>query len=202
MTMSLFEFYGRKHLALTGLMANQVEALAASSAGVSVVALICRKAAALAAGCFDPQLAFTEDYDFVFRLALVTRFCFVSKQLVMIDRSAPTVRHTGTSTVWDQPDFRLRCEQYRCEKWLRLATKQQTGVQRIIRRRLRCIHSAWANWYLFKEDYPAARKHLSLAARYEGSPAVLVKWCVACAAPAMTRAIMLKRQPEHPDPVM
>lgn len=202
MSMSLFEFYGRKDHAAMGVMPRQVEALAASSAGVSVVALLCRADLARQAGCFDPELAFTEDYDFVFRLSLLTPFCFVNKELVIIDRAAPTARHTGTSAVWDRADFRLQCEQYRCEKWMRLVASKMPAVQSTIRRRLRCIHSAWANWYLLAEDYAAARKHLSTAARYEVTPAILVKRCVAYAAPALTRAMVLKRQPENPDPVM
>ena len=73
MTMSLFEFYGREHRTVTGIVANPVQTFAASSAGVSVVTLMCRTDLVRAAGGFDPELSFTEDYDFVFRLSLLTQ---------------------------------------------------------------------------------------------------------------------------------
>jgi glycosyltransferase involved in cell wall biosynthesis len=198
MNMTVFEFYGRKYDGASGLLPNPVATLADSSAGISVVTLLCRADVIRKVGGFDPLLRFTEDYDFVFRLALVTSYCFVNLPLVMIDRSAPTSRHTGSSAVWDKPEFRLQCEQYRCEKWLTLVADQPREVRRIILRRLRCVHSAWANWHLSKEQYQLARKELGLATRCDVTSAILVKRVIARIAPALTRSIVLKRQPSNP----
>ena len=38
-------------------------------------------------GGVDPNLRYSEDHDFMFRLSLATQFCFVSMPLVLIDRS-------------------------------------------------------------------------------------------------------------------
>src|SRR5208282_362554 len=143
-----FEFYGRHYDEPLGILRDTVRTLAQGPAGVSIVTLICRAELIQRAGGFDPELRFTEDYDFLFRLALVTGFCFVNKPLVVIDRSPAADRHSGSSAIWDQLNFRLQCEQRRYEKWMTLTTECPSYIRRILTRHLRRVHSGWANWYL------------------------------------------------------
>jgi glycosyltransferase involved in cell wall biosynthesis len=194
MDTTLFQFYGRKYSQATGVLPNPVETLAESSAGISVVTLLCRAELVRRAGGFDPQLRFTEDYDFVFRLALVTNYCYVNLPLAIIDRTSASVRHVGVSSMWDKVDFRLQSEQYRYEKWRALTAGSTSEIKRTILRHLRAVHSSWANWYLAREEYELAQRELSVAANYQLTPNLLVKWILARFSPKLAREIISRRE--------
>lgn len=150
---------------------------------------------------FDPELRFGEDADFVFRLALQTAFCFVNAPLVEIDRTLPANR---PAKLWDQVDVRLGNDQRRYEKWLRLSDEQHLNgdVRAAILSHLRDTHSAWANWYLEREEYPQARKAMNQAMKYGlRSYGPWIKSILTQFAPKLARKVVLKyaRQyhPEH-----
>jgi len=149
---------------------------------------MCRAALVRKVGGFDPLLHFTEDYDFVFRLAAVTDFCFVNMPLAIADRcTASHERHTGSSVQWDRAEFRLQCEQYRFEKWLKMTKELPSEVRDIIARRLRAVHSSWANWHLENEDYAKAGKEILAAAKYQMTLPLLAKWCLIQGFPSLMK---------------
>jgi glycosyltransferase involved in cell wall biosynthesis len=193
MDTTAFEFYGRHYDEPLGILRDTIRTLAKGPAGVSIVTLICRAELIQRAGGFDPELRFTEDYDFLFRLALVTDFCFVNKPLVVIDRSPAADRHSGSSAIWDQVDFRLQCEQRRYEKWMTLTTECPSYIRRILARHLRRVHSGWANWYLSNGEYAIAQEEMRRAARYELTPNLLAKLILTQISPRAARKVALKR---------
>ena len=193
MNTTAFQFYGRRYDDSCGMLPDAVRTFAATPAGVSIVTLLCRTELVKKAGGFDPTLRFTEDYDFIFRLSLVTDFCFVNAPLVIIDRSAAESRHSGTSAIWDQVDFRLKCEQRRYEKWMCLTKERPAVIRDILKAQLRKVHSGWANWYLANGQYEMAQEEISKAISYQLTPGLLVKSVLARLSPRAARTIAMRR---------
>jgi glycosyltransferase involved in cell wall biosynthesis len=193
MNTTAFKFYGRHYAELFGMLSEPSRLFAETPAGVSIVTLLCRTELVRKAGGFDPELRFTEDYDFIFRLSLVTDFCFVNTPLVIIDRSAAETRHSGASAVWDKIDFRLQCEQRRYEKWMALTDQEHATIRRILRGRLRKVHSGWANFYLANGRYEMAQEEISKAIKYQFTPGLLVKNLLARFSPTAARTLALRR---------
>jgi len=162
--------------------------------------LIVRAELVRRAGGFDPQLRFGEDEDCVFRLACLTNFCFVNIPLVDIARAPARERHIGPSEMWDRFDFRLRQVQYRWDKWLDLSTDLPQDVRRLILRNLRSVHSGWANWYLWNEDYENARRAISRAARCDMTPGIALKWILTRVSPRLALRILALREGKRGDP--
>jgi glycosyltransferase involved in cell wall biosynthesis len=193
MKTTAFEFFGQHYDDEVGVLENTATTLAQRPAGISIVTLVCRRELIQQAGAFDPDLRFTEDYDFLFRLALLTDFCFVNKPLVIIDRTPATKRHGGSSTVWDQIDFRLKCEQHRYEKWLALSENQAPKLTGILKSHLRRVHSGWANWHLGHGEAAMAEKAIIRALGYEFTPALLTKLILTSASPRFAKSLMARR---------
>jgi glycosyltransferase involved in cell wall biosynthesis len=178
---------------ILGKLSSSLRSLAVSPCG-SIITFLCRAALFRKIGGFDPILRFTEDYDFVFRLASVTDFCFVNMPLAIADRCrASHERHTGSSVQWDRAEFRLQCEQYRFEKWLKMTKELPSEVRDIIARRLRAVHSSWANWHLGKEDYDKAGQEILAAAKYQMTLPLLAKWCLIQGFPGLMKDRAIRR---------
>ena len=69
-------------------------------------------------GSFDPHIEYAEDHDLLFRLSLVTSFCYAEKPLCIIDRSKSP--QGSLCRPWDQVEARLRGSQLMYEKWVKL----------------------------------------------------------------------------------
>lgn len=187
-----FPEHGRSNLVLRKLTGS-LRSLAESPCG-SIITFLCRAELFRTIGGFDPVLHFTEDYDFVFRLAAVTDFCFVNMPLAVADRcTASHERHTGSSIQWDRAELRLQSEQYRFEKWLKMTKELPSDVQNIVVRRLRAVHSSWANWHLRQEDYSKARQAILTAAKYQLTLPLLAKWCLIQGFPGLMKDIAVRR---------
>lgn len=153
--MTAFELEGQHFVETIGIIPEPFRLVARSS--VFTPTLLARKDLTLQAGGFDPKLRLGEDADFVFRLSLLTDFCFVNVPLAFLDRRPRDVRHTGPNRIWDHEDFRLQQGQYRYEKWLSLSAEFPSDLRKSIRAQLRSNHSGWTNWYLKNEQYEKAR---------------------------------------------
>lgn len=127
-------------------------------------------------GGFDPKLLYSQDSEFMFRLAMLTEFCFVNRPLVWFDRSPVETRHVGVSAKWDKMEFFLRDSQMRLEGLLRLSGGLPRNVRKTIREQLRSVHSGWVNWYLQTAQYAKAREAASRAAQIDLTLNVAVKW--------------------------
>src|SRR6185437_7651985 len=98
MKMTLFQLARKDHDEPIGMISEPLSYMLqrTTSAGVHPVwlqNLVTRTDLARRAGGFDPELAFGDDDDFVFRLGCETTFCFVNMPMVLIDRTPPSERH-------------------------------------------------------------------------------------------------------------
>jgi glycosyltransferase involved in cell wall biosynthesis len=190
MDTTVFEFFGRHYDDLLAKLPSPAMLLLESPCAL-IITLLCRKDVLSKSGTFDPVLRFTEDYDFTFRMAAFTDFCLVNLPLAMADRSEK--RHAGPSVIWDDVEFRLKCEQYRFEKWLGGGEGLTAMVRKRIMRGLRSVHSGWANWHLAARDYGEARRAIWAAARYEMTANLVAKLVLTTLCPSVMRQIALRR---------
>ena len=75
---------------------------------VHLSSLLARADVVRKTGGFNPKLRYSEDSEFMFRLAMLTGFCYVNRPLVRFDRSPAEVRHVGVSSEWNKLEFLLR----------------------------------------------------------------------------------------------
>lgn len=136
-------------------------------------------------GGFDPTLLYSQDSELMFRLAMLTGFCYVNRPLVWFDRSPAETRHLGVSSDWNKMDFFLRDSQLRLEGLLRFGERLPRKIRKLIRQQLRGIHSGWANWYLETGQYGKARKAVSTAAQMDLTFNVAVKWLLTWMSPRL-----------------
>lgn len=143
---------------------------------------------------FDTRLLYSQDSDFVFRLAMLTGFCYVNRPLVRFDRAPAEIRHVGVSADWNKPDFFLRDSQLRLEGLLRLGKDVPRQVRALIREQLSLIHSGWANWYLERGDYAGARKAVTRAAQTNMNIRIAMKWLLTWMSPRLALRAVRQRQ--------
>jgi glycosyltransferase involved in cell wall biosynthesis len=136
-------------------------------------------------GGFDLKLLYSQDSEFMFRLAMLTGFCYVNRPLVRFDRSPVEIRHVGVSADWSKLDFWLRDSQLRLEGLLRLSEGLPRKIRELLREQLGAVHSGWANWYLETGQYRKAREAVSKAARLDLTFNIAVKWLLTWMSPRL-----------------
>lgn len=134
-------------------------------------------------GGFDLNLRFGMDSDFLFRLAMLTGFCYVNRPLVWFDRSPVETRHVGVSKEWDKLEFVLQQSQIRLEKFLRLSEGLPTKLRKLIRATLASVYSGLANCHLETGEYGKAREAVSKAAQLDLTFNIAVKWLLTWISP-------------------
>jgi hypothetical protein len=138
---------------------------------------------------------YSYDSEFLFRLAMLTSFCYVNRPLIRFDRSPVKQRHVGVSAQWTKPDFQLRDGQSRLEGLLRLREGFPKGVAKLIQEQLGSIHSGWANWYLETGQYGKARQSISRAMRLDPTFNIAAKWFLTWTSPRLAcRAVRHRRE--------
>ena len=147
---------------------------------------------------FDPAMRFSEDYDFVFRLALLTKFCYVSLPLVLIDRTISPDRHQGASLNWQKKEFKLAMDEKRIAKQIELTKGLPEDIRRAARGNMRAHYSKWTNLYLKNKNYAKARETASIAAKYDLTPGIAAKWLLTRIAPFLAARIILARDAKDP----
>lgn len=148
---------------------------------------------------FDPELLYSQDSDFMFRLAMLTGFCYVNRPLVRFDRAPAEIRHVGVSAEWNKMDFWLQDSQRRLEGLLRLNDTLPANVRNLIKRQLGEIHSGWANWYLQSGQYEKARGAAWAAARTNLTFNVAMKLALTSINPRLALRILRTRQDARRD---
>ena len=151
------------------------------------------------AGGFDLNLRFGMDSDFLFRLAMLTGFCYVNRPLVGFDRSPVETRHVGVSKEWDKLEFVLQQSQIRLEKFLRLSEGLPTKVRKLIRATLASVYSGLANWHLETGEYRKAREAVSRAARLDLTFNIAVKWLLTWISPRVALRTVQHHQERRKD---
>jgi glycosyltransferase involved in cell wall biosynthesis len=181
---------GRRYEGTMGLDHEALESLARIRDPFCVSTLLVHAGVAKEAGWFETDIKFAEDHDFLLRLSLVTPFCYVNKPLCRIDQSSSPPG--SQCRPWDRHEVRLRGWQSILEKWLKLDSKLSPGASKTIIHNLRCVHSAWANWYLERGRYDDARNAVRAALGYEVTAGLLIKWTLTKIAPGFARKITPK----------
>lgn len=162
-------------------LAKDSIALALTGKAVQVQTLVARAELVRKLGGLDPQLRWGEDMDFVFRLALHTKFCFVNMPLTAINRAKG--RHGGQSELWHDLEYCLVQERYLYEKLLTLSAGLPNSSRRIIMDKLASVHSVLATLLLRKGEQANARRALTAAAKYKLTVPRAAKWLLTWAAP-------------------
>jgi glycosyltransferase involved in cell wall biosynthesis len=161
---------------------------------VCLSSLLARADVVKRTGGFDPTLLYSQDSEFIFRLAMLANICYVNRPLVWFDRSPAEIRHVGVSADWNKLEFWLQDSQLRLEGLLRLGEGVPWKIRKVIREQLGSVHSGWANWYLETGDYGKARKAISTAARIDLTFNVAVKWLLTWMSPRLTLRVLRHHQ--------
>jgi glycosyltransferase involved in cell wall biosynthesis len=134
---------------------------------VCISSLLARADMVRQTGGFNSNLRFSEDSEFMFRLAAVMGLCYVNFPLVRKDQSPVEIRHVGVSTDWDRSEFILQESQVRLEGLWRFSEGLPRNVRNLIREQLGSVHSGLANCYLESGQYEKARGAASRAAQLD-----------------------------------
>src|SRR4051812_19584236 len=143
MKTNIFRFAGKADSQAIGVVQDGPKLIAAEKHPVWMQTVIARTDLVRQTGGVDPAMRYSEDHDFMFRLALLTKLCFVSMPMVLVDRSPADERHTGVSRNWHREEFCLNMDQYRFEKQLKLSEGLDAGTRDLIKNNLSRVHSAW-----------------------------------------------------------
>ena len=156
MDTTVFRESGKRYEETLGTDPQAAESLVKTREPFWVSTLLARTDIVKRVGCFDPEIGYAEDHDFLFRLSLATSFCYANVPLSIIDRSKSPLG--SICRPWDKVEVRLRGSQAMFDKWLSLDLQLPSGVRSTLVRNLRNVHSAWTNWYLEHGQYEEARE--------------------------------------------
>jgi glycosyltransferase involved in cell wall biosynthesis len=198
-TRTLFQMAEKSywHKGTIGINDDVLKLLVRPRGAVMVVCLssfLVRADLARKAGGFDTRLLYSQDSEFMFRVAMRTPFCYVNHPLVWFDRSPAESRHVGVSSQWNKIDFFLRDSQIRLEGLLRLERAIPRPVVTLVREQLRDVHSGWTNWYLERGEYAKARESASKAVRTDLTFKIGLKWLLTWMNPRLARRTVQHRR--------
>jgi hypothetical protein len=199
MKTSVFQRFGAEYGESVGLV-GEIDGLVERLGQVWAQTVVARADLVRQVGGFDCSLHYNEDQDFIFRMALATRFCYVSMPMALFDRTPAPERHMGRSTNAHNEEFRLQMLQFRLEKNLNSCGTVSPNVSKILRTKLRAIHSQWTNWHLRNGDYEKARRSVSQAAKYDLTPGVAFKWILTQVVPGLANRVVVLRESNTKEP--
>ncbi len=160
---------------------------------VCLSSLLARRDAVKELGGFDTLLLYSQDSEFMFRLAMSTGFCYVTRPLVLFDRAPVEDRHVGVSSAWNKLDFFLRDSQLRLEGLMRLTKDQPPPIRNLVRKQLAAVHSGWVNCYLEAGEYGMARAAATKAAQLNLTLNLAMKWLLTWISPQLAlRSVRLR----------
>jgi len=167
---------------------------------VCLSSLLASREAIITMGGFDPSLLYSEDSEFMFRLAMHTGFCYVNSPLVLFDRSPVEERHVGVSSAWNQVEFFLHDSQLRLEGLLRLTVDQPPAIRTLIRHQLGSVHSGWVNCYLEAGQYRKARAAAYKALQMKQTVNIAVKSLLTWISPRLALHTVRHRESRKKSP--
>lgn len=146
-------------------------------------------------GPFDPLLRIEQDVDMLFRLGLITGFCYVDRPLVEIHRDPN--RTLGLTTSFpSRSSARLKTEEARLRKWSPLVPEADSALRQAIRHAFASNKSEVANRYVLAGDLPSARQALKEGLRESVEMRLIIKWLMTYTMPAFLRRIAIRRFPQ------
>jgi glycosyltransferase involved in cell wall biosynthesis len=187
-----FSSLKRNYTEQVGVFSNPRRHIVCSGHTIFVQSLVVRTALVKAVGGFDESLFLGEDQDFTFRLAVVSEFCYVNRQLVEVDR-APR-REIGMIELFDDAAIRLQQRQLRNQKWLELCEQHEPEIKQSLTKFLSAIHSEWATLFLAKGEYSEAAKSMDKAVRYRCRVREICKWLLVRFTPNLVRRVIAQKK--------
>jgi glycosyltransferase involved in cell wall biosynthesis len=140
-----FELVGLAMDPSFGVLDDPVRHMLARDAVICVQSLLVRKSLVKELGGFDEAMVVAEDTDFLLRLALKTKFCFVSEPLVRIDRDPSRVRLMDLFSV--HSDKMFSSQEYMYRKWLTLPDFRDPELRA---QTLETLHNLYLAWMIRK----------------------------------------------------
>jgi Glycosyl transferase family 2 len=155
------------------------------------------------AGGLNPRLRFQQDTEFMFRVAMLTGFCYVNRPLVLFDRSPAEIRHMdqlvpgvpcgAVRTDWGRVEFILQDSEMWLNGLLQLKDVPEK-VRRLIRKQRGSVHSGLANCYLMAGKYGEARAAAYKAAQMNLTFNFAMKWLLTWTSPSFALRIVHHRE--------
>jgi len=136
-----FELCGLKKYGSFGILDNPARYVLARHAGIYVQSLLVRRSLVNELGGFDEAMVVAEDTDLLLRLALRTKFCFVSEPLVKIDRTSSRPRLSELFSQNSEKMFFSKEHMFR--KWLTLPEAAGPEIRPQISESLRDLYVDW-----------------------------------------------------------
>lgn len=162
--------------------------------GIYMQSVIVRKNVMQKCGELDPLLRVEGDVDFLFRLGLVTDFCYVDLPLLEIHRDPG--RAVGLMTAYPSQSLpRILATEARLRSWLSLVGESRPALRRAVRHELASVQSALANRYVLEDDFPSARLALRKGMKECFELRLFAKWAMTYLMPAFLRRLVSKRVP-------
>lgn len=187
-----FERTGKKYERCYGRIEDPTSFVLSPPHGIYIQTTVIEKKLIESVGGFDPALRVGQDTDMIFKISMLTKFVYVNRSLVKIDRTPH--RKQGNIEVYNK-DHRLAltCRQHMYENWTTLGRNLQHKPQKKVRRRLAGVHNDWANWNICNDRPQEALEELSKAFRLSMSYRFIAKILLFRFFPSMSKGIYKKR---------
>jgi glycosyltransferase involved in cell wall biosynthesis len=145
-----------------GELENAAERIVIDGTGIMMQTLLVRAPSMVRAGPFDEILKVAQDTDFIMRLSLSSRFCYVNEPLVILDRVPSRSRLT---TDFDANSiFRLEQQKHLHSKWRSYFSAKETSTLLSLATVRYCdTLSALSNSYLKISQFENAKASLEEA---------------------------------------
>jgi glycosyltransferase involved in cell wall biosynthesis len=166
---------------------------------VCISSLLARAEAVRKTGGYDCKLGFYADSDFMFRLAMLTGFCYVNRPLVWFDRAPDENRHVGASKDWDKLEYILQESKTRLEGFLRLRDRLPPQLCKLIQQHLSTVESGLANWHMATGQYGRARAAMARAVRLDLNFRIAMKWLLTWVSPQLALRTVRRSQEARKD---
>jgi glycosyltransferase involved in cell wall biosynthesis len=191
-TTTTLEIAGIKPQDDVGVMEDLTLLLASRASGIMMQTLVVHSEIMRAFGSFDTRLTVSQDTDLMFRLSLLTDFCYVSEPLVLLDREVSrtdklTRRHPTSNPARLKEDLLMHA------KWKSFVEHGDTGLIRVLNARYLAMLSALSNSYSLARDYQNADECMRRAFAESKSVKFGAKWLMMKLFPKLTRAMIESR---------
>lgn len=175
----------------SGIIADPALYVLSPPHGIFMQTMVARRALVTSIGGFDPRFLVSQDTDFIYRLACVTKFCYVNQALVDIDRTQE--RTLGLTTNFGRTSLRrLETLEAIFEKWIGLTSR--ADLRKKIRRQLAGVRVEQASLHLAHNERRLALRMTRKSLRAQISIKSLVRYGVLTVCPALLKRTVTRPQ--------
>ena len=184
---TVFERAGRHFKPEHGVFDGALEEIIKGRHGIPIQSLVVQAKLLSETGGFDPVLRVAEDWDFTYRLAHRTEFCFVNLALVEIDRTPG--RPVGLVELMNRQTWFFEQRMHLFERWLDEVGREPGLERSLILEQIRALHSEWVNYCLEIDDHQNAVLHAEKAFRLDPNLRMRAKLVLTRTVPRLTRRL-------------